>query len=406
LWTRKFGSDRDTAAYGVAADSSGVYVTGEGGALDPADAPLLGAGTFVRKYDHSGQLLWTRQITTGLGSANGIAVDDGRVYVIGASREGNALRSYRSDGAEGWSTPIGPSSDFDSALAADSSGVYLAHNGFLTSYSLDGGQRWQTKYADAGARIVLTSSGIYVTGQGWKPLPGRCVYGCGDVIVRKYDRDGHVLWTRVFGGISCEAGSGLAVSDDSVYVSGWLQRLSPGPSAFFAKLDENTSPADGVPRILWDCIANAGSYQASVIAPGEIVVIMGSSIGPPQPAPLRIENGRLATSLDDTRVLFNGIAAPVILRFGQADQRDRSRGGCFRILGKRSGRISRGPFKRSYSARSRRPSGNIYRRRFGAWGGGGAERGRLGQFACEPGTSRLGYFPFPHRSRADSPAAR
>jgi uncharacterized protein (TIGR03437 family) len=116
----------------------------------------------------------------------------------------------------------------------------------------------------------------------------------------------------VFGGVSCEAGSGLAVSDGVVYVSGWLQRLSPGPVAFFAKLHENAPPAYGSPRILWDCIANAGSYQASAIAPGEIVVIMGSSIGPPQLVPLHIENGRLATSLDNTRVLFNGIAAPII----------------------------------------------------------------------------------------------
>src|SRR5262249_26438028 len=155
---------------------------------------LLGAGTFVRKYDHSGQLLWTRQIAIGLGFANGIAVDGDRVYVIGASREGSALRSYNSNGAEGWTTPVGPGSDFDSALAADSSGVYLARNGFLTSYTLDGIQRWQTKYADSGARVVLTSSGVYVTGRSWKPLPGRCVYGLGDVIVRKYDHDGYLIW--------------------------------------------------------------------------------------------------------------------------------------------------------------------------------------------------------------------
>jgi len=313
LWTREFGSDRDTAACGVAADVSGVYVTGEGGVLDRADAPVNGAGTFVRKYDHSGQLLWTRQITFGLGFANGIAVDGGRVYVVGASRQGsNALLSYSSDGAEGWTTPIGPGSDFDSALAADSSGVYLAHNGFLTSCSLDGSQRWRMKYADAGARVALTPSGIYVTGRSWKPLPGRCVYGGGDVIVRKYDRGGGLLWTRVFGGLSGEGGSGLVATDGVVYVSGWVQRSAPGPSAFFAKLDENAVLADGSPRILWDCVANAGSYEASAVSPGEIVVINGSSIGPPQLVPLRIEDGRVTTSLADTRVLFNGTAAPII----------------------------------------------------------------------------------------------
>jgi len=314
LWTREFGSDRDTAAYGVAADSTGVYVAGEGGALDSADAPVNGAGTFVRKYDHSGQQLWTRQITFGLGFANGIAVDGGRVYVVGASRDGNAIRSYNSDGAEGWTTAIGSGIDFDSALAADSSGVYLACSGILTKYGLDGARIWQAKYADAGGRVVVGPSGVYVTGNSWRPLPGRCVYGRGDAIVRQYDRDGHLIWTRVFGTPGADWGSGLAVSGGAVYISGWVQHADslPGPSSFFARLDENAVPADGSPRILWDCVANAGSYEASAVSPGEIVVIMGSSIGPQQLVPLRIENRRVAALLAEARVLFNGIAAPIL----------------------------------------------------------------------------------------------
>src|SRR5215471_10461614 len=315
IWVRRFSpSTLVLRRYGVAADSTGVYVAGEGGALDSADAPVNGAGTFVRKYDHSGQQLWTRQITFGLGFANGIAVDGGRVYVVGASRDGNAIRSYNSDGAEGWTTAIGSGIDFDSALAADSSGVYLARSGILTKYGLDGARIWQAKYADAGGRVVVGPSGVYVTGNSWRPLPGRCVYGRGDAIVRQYDRDGHLIWTRVFGTPGADWGSGLAVSGGAVYISGWVQHADslPGPSSFFARLDENAVPADGSPRILWDCVANAGSYEASAVSPGEIVVIMGSSIGPQQLVPLRIENRRVAALLAEARVLFNGIAAPIL----------------------------------------------------------------------------------------------
>ena len=49
------------------------------------------------------------------------------------------------------------------------------------------------------------------------------------------------------------------------------------------------------------------------MAPGEIVTVFGQAMGPVELTPLRLGNdGRLATTLSDTRVLFNGSAAPLI----------------------------------------------------------------------------------------------
>ena len=60
-------------------------------------------------------------------------------------------------------------------------------------------------------------------------------------------------------------------------------------------------------------MVNAASYLGGGVAPGEIVTIFGSAIGPPQLVPLLVtEDGRLATNLADTSILFNGIAAPLI----------------------------------------------------------------------------------------------
>jgi uncharacterized protein (TIGR03437 family) len=49
------------------------------------------------------------------------------------------------------------------------------------------------------------------------------------------------------------------------------------------------------------------------VVPGEIVTLFGSSIGPSETVRLRLtEDRRLATTLADTRILFNGVPAPLL----------------------------------------------------------------------------------------------
>jgi uncharacterized protein (TIGR03437 family) len=54
-------------------------------------------------------------------------------------------------------------------------------------------------------------------------------------------------------------------------------------------------------------VSNAASYEAAVASPGEIVVIEGTLLGPAQ-----LAEAGLRTSFSDTRVLFDGIAAPLV----------------------------------------------------------------------------------------------
>src|SRR5262245_62144481 len=53
--TSQFGTSNGDSAHGVAVDSTGVYVTGNWDIANTGDA-------FVRKYDNSGGVLWTKQI--------------------------------------------------------------------------------------------------------------------------------------------------------------------------------------------------------------------------------------------------------------------------------------------------------------------------------------------------------
>jgi len=60
-------------------------------------------------------------------------------------------------------------------------------------------------------------------------------------------------------------------------------------------------------------IGNAASYAGGSVAPGEIVVIFGSGLGPNTLAGLQLDShGNVSTSLSGTQVLFDGIAAPLI----------------------------------------------------------------------------------------------
>ncbi len=86
LWTRQFGTARDDTAYSVTIDSADhVYVAGESTGLFPDSAPSCCA--FLRKYDASGNDLWTRQFGTWNYEAaySVVTGNSDSVYVVGAT---------------------------------------------------------------------------------------------------------------------------------------------------------------------------------------------------------------------------------------------------------------------------------------------------------------------------------
>ncbi len=68
--------------------------------------------------------------------------------------------------------------------------------------------------------------------------------------------------------------------------------------------------AASVPVI--SAILNAASYRGGSVAPGEIVAIFGTDLGPAQPLGARLANGVVTSQLDDMRLLFDGIPAPLL----------------------------------------------------------------------------------------------
>ncbi len=66
------------------------------------------------------------------------------------------------------------------------------------------------------------------------------------------------------------------------------------------------------PQITLAGIGNAANYVAGKVSPGELIVIFGKDFGPAALAGLQLANGMVTTETGETRVLFDGVAAPMV----------------------------------------------------------------------------------------------
>ena len=239
-WTRQLGTSGNDEAHGVAVDSLGnVYVAGYTDGTLPGQTSAGGSDVFVRKYDNSGNVVWTRQFGTSPNHGehpNGIAVDSqGNVYVAGETA-----------GTFSGQTSAGLTDAFVSKL--DSSGNVLWTRQFGTS-GID--------YAN---EVAVDSLGnVYVAGlNNQTNAPGQT---SGDAFVSKLDSSGNVLWTRQFGTSGWDYAHGVAVdSSGNVYAAG-----SFSSDAYVRKLDSSGN-------VLW-----TRQFGTDFIAYDVVVDISGNS---------------------------------------------------------------------------------------------------------------------------------
>ena len=292
-WESQFrssgGGDQCTSA---AVDSTGVYVAGflgEIGTLPGQTGSGSGPDSFVRKYDTSGNELWTRQFGTGKPVfAFGVAAGGGGVYAVGqvtgtfpgqtqSLNEQSFVIKYDANGAEQWVREFGSSAPntaaFAHGVAADSSGVYVVGvtdgalpgqmgfgNGdcpcgsaFIRKYDPSGTELWTHEFSVTGNEgangVAVNSTGVYMVGEAAGIFPNAQVDSSGsfNFWVRKYDADGNEQWTSQFGpGQHMRA---AAVDGTGVYAVGNMgggalpgQTSSGGYDAFVKKYDLNGNP--------------------------------------------------------------------------------------------------------------------------------------------------------------------
>jgi len=210
LWTRQFGTSSYDLGRRVAVDGSGdVLVVGatEGALIPPGYG---GADAFVRRYDKNGSLVWTRQFGTGNDDrAWGVAVDaSGNVVVVAGSTSGGL-----------WGSNLG--------------GV----DAFVRAYDLNGNLEWTRQFGslhdDWATDVALDLAGnVLVVGDTEGSLGGSGNSGLSDGYVRKYDRYGYLLWKRQFGTNAEDSVQSVAVDPSrNVMIAGFSAGNLAGANA-------------------------------------------------------------------------------------------------------------------------------------------------------------------------------
>ena len=263
VWTRQFGGASYDLGYAVSVDSSGVYVAGSTGGALPGQTSAGSLDMFVRKYDIDGNEVWTRQFgTASLDQGNGVSAGHSGVYVTGytygvfsgQTNAGNLdvfVRKYDVSGNEVWTRQFGsPAPDYNFGGFANRSGVYLAgytagalsgqtnagnYDAYVRKYNSDGNEVWTRQFgtanADYGVGVSVDSSKVYVMGHTAGAFPGQTNAGNYDVFVRGYNAGGNEIWTRQFGSPTYDWGFGISADSSKLYAMGYTFGVLPGQTS-------------------------------------------------------------------------------------------------------------------------------------------------------------------------------
>jgi YVTN family beta-propeller protein len=277
IWTRQFGSAVDDLAFGVAADSSGVYLTGQTNGTLPGETPVGASDAWVSKYDANGNHLWTTQFgSSNFDSATNVAVDSSGVYVVGrtagtfpggtnAGGEDIFIQKVDSAGNLVWARQFGSSSsEAGEDVALDGSAVYIAgrtsgtlpgqtsaggQDAFMRKYDRNGTEAWTRQFgtsaSDEGYAASAGPAGIYLGGVTLGTLPSQTSAGGQDGFLRRYDSSGTEIWTRQFGSSGADVVFAASQRGSSVYAAGFTNGTLPGETsagsndAFARRYDSN-----------------------------------------------------------------------------------------------------------------------------------------------------------------------
>jgi uncharacterized protein (TIGR03437 family) len=282
IYNTLLGGRADDAAFGISVDAQGnAYVAGNTMSSNfPVTAsaaqrtwrgaggePRLPAGdAFVTKINPAGtQFVYSTLL--------GGALDD-RALNVGVAGDGTA-----------W--VVGHTHSTDFPVTADATqlrnrtvqetGEVKAGDGFVAQLSAD------------GSRVAYAT---YLGGKSGDFLTGLSLLGNGSFVVTgTTDSDD------------------LAVAGDPFQSQfyGELKSFIPLGDLFFARFNESSAPAPTVAAVV-----NAASYAGGGVSPGMIVTLAGTGIGPDTLAGAAVVNGALATTISGTRVLFDGVPAPIV----------------------------------------------------------------------------------------------
>ena len=339
VYSTYLGGSSEETARGIAVDPSGsVYVTGHSNSLDfPTANPLqsvagggtCGTGTFryscadafVAKLNPAGGLVYSTYLGGGRDDyGRAIAIDSGgNAYVAGVTESSdfplqNALQ------------PMFNAGKCEDCLQrnADAFVTKLDASGQLVYSTFLGGSGHETVTGiavESSGRVLVTGgtlstdlplaapfSSTYSASCLASPPPFFTSEVCHDAFLAQLNAEGSALLLSTFlDCVTCDDSLSLSLdASGSLFLAGGggVDVITP---PFLAKLDFSAKPTFGAGDIV-----NAASFLPGAVAPGEIIEISGTGLGPILGANLPWDKNVPRTSLGATRLLVDGVAAPLI----------------------------------------------------------------------------------------------
>jgi uncharacterized protein (TIGR03437 family) len=211
--------------------------------------------------------------------------------------------------------------------------------GFVSRLKPDGSGLIYSTYIGGGGAIIMGAIAVdpqgdaFVVGAAdstsFPTTPGAiqpCLEdpnGFSNAILFELDPNGtRLLYSTFLGGNVRDQGFGIALdTGGNAYLTGMSDSTNfvttPGAAGiptgqlFIAKVGFSASAPAGV-----TCVANTASMVPGPVAAGEIVSIFGTGLGTANALAGTVVNGAFTTSLGGTRVLFDGVAAPLLMVTG------------------------------------------------------------------------------------------
>ena len=336
------GDDYGVDVTGLAVDSAGnLAIAGFTSGTDlhttqgaPQTTPPGVGNGFVFKFNATGtQALWGTYLGgDGYNYPSGITVDGaGNYYVVGDSNLEDApfpttagayrtecslwpaawLVKYNPQGQRAFSTCLGrfdmnTGYGSDQYWASASPAIDAAGNIYVMG-TADSTTDFKGT-ADAYQRQIVDGDGLQIVLAELDPSGSNLLYGT--FYGGTGDETGRAMAMDPAGSIYI---SGITDSKDLPVTPGAVQPTQPtgstggGYDIFVAKFLQAPGP-----KFTAQGIVNAASFQGGPIAPGEMITIFGSGIGPSTLAGYHLTGNRFDSMVAQTRVLFDGVAAPII----------------------------------------------------------------------------------------------
>ncbi len=155
--------------------------------------------------------------------------------------------------------------------------------------------------------VPATSTGLADQASSFSTVVQACLDSPNCVSITVWDADDAVSWIP---GSGYYPGYGAATLFDTSFTP------KPAYTSVMNTLRAAAATVATAPKLTAPAIGNAASYAAKGVAPGEIVTLFPTNAGPAALAGNSLDaSGKVVTMVGATRVIFDGVAAPMIYAF-------------------------------------------------------------------------------------------